>query len=295
MWQDILNIHPDCQEDIFNFEELPGNAHDLIACAGVSTLRTEYKIGSTGKTIDLKDKSNKCEGVHYLLATNAGQGKIHFDNKTIVLNAGSLVLLPTGTPFLYELDGEYWDMCWLLLHDCEQYQFIHALHADVSASTDASKLYQNMALIREFNGNDTGSDSRYRSDIILRLVEILLFQIQQILDKKPRQNEQQLKFHAVINNATKQLQLPWTVASLAAKMHISEPQFYRLCKKETGMTPLKLITKSRLEYSCYLLRYTNYNLEQIAYTVGYANAASFSHRFKQQYNLSPGHWRNKGG
>jgi AraC-like DNA-binding protein len=293
MWQNILNIHPDCQEDFFNFDELPGNANDLIACAGISTLRTEYKIGNTGKGIDLDDKSQKRVNVHYLLATKSGQGKIRFENKEIILNAGSLVLLPAGTPFQYELDGESWNMCWLLLRDCQQYKFIHKLHPEVSTNSDANKIYQSMALIREFNSNDNGGDSRYKSDIILRLVEILLFQIAQTLDKKPPQKEQQLKFHAVIKHATKQLQRPWTVASLAAKMHISEPQFYRLCKKETGMTPIKLLTRSRLEYSCYLLRYTNYNLEQIAFTIGYADAASFSHRFKQHYQLSPGHWRNK--
>ena len=97
----------------------------------------------------------------------------------------------------------------------------------------------------------------------------------------------------MIENATKQLQRPWSVSSLAANMYISEPQFYRLCKKETGMTPIKLLTRSRLDHACYLLRYTNYNLEQIAFTIGYADAASFSHRFKQYYQLSPGYWRNK--
>ena len=293
MWQDILNIHQDCKEDFFNFESLPGNAQELIAFAGISFLQTQYQIGNTGKGIDLNDRSQSRVNVHYLLVTKSGQGKIRFGDKEIVLNAGSIVLIPAGTAFLYELDGEYWDMCWLLLHDCQQYQFIHQLKANVFSHTDANKIYQTMALIREFNCNSNGSDSRYQSDILLRLVEVLLYQIEQTLNKKHRLNNQQLKFHAVIESATKQLQRPWSVASLAANMHISEPQFYKLCKKETGMTPIKLLTQSRLEYACYLLRYTNYNLEQIAFTIGYADAASFSHRFKQSYQLSPGHWRNK--
>ena len=55
---------------------------------------------------------------------------------------------------------------------------------------------------------------------------------------------------------------------------------------------MKLLTQARMEYACYLLSYTNYSLEQIADTVGYADSASFAHRFKQLYQISPGRWRN---
>jgi len=56
---------------------------------------------------------------------------------------------------------------------------------------------------------------------------------------------------------------------------------------------MKLLTQTRMEYACYLLRYTNYNLEQIADNVGYADSASFAHRFKQLFLVSPGRWRNQ--
>ena len=55
---------------------------------------------------------------------------------------------------------------------------------------------------------------------------------------------------------------------------------------------MKLLTQARMEYACYLLRYTNCNLEQIADTVGYADSASFAHRFKERYKSSPGRWRS---
>jgi AraC-like DNA-binding protein len=47
-----------------------------------------------------------------------------------------------------------------------------------------------------------------------------------------------------------------------------------------------------MDYACYLLRYTNCSLEQIADNIGYADSASFAHRFKQIYKLSPGRWRS---
>ncbi len=289
MNQDILNIHPDCQEFFFNFKDFPGKAQDYIACAGISTLRTEYQIGKTGQGEQFGNKQQKRINVHYLLVTRSGQGKITLNNKQYKLTANSIVLLPAGTAFLYELDGEFWDMSWLLLHDCQQYQFIHQLEAAVFSNTNANKLYQTMALLKEFNHNN----EEINTNIVLRLVEVLLFQIEQTLNKNANRTEQQVRFHALMQSVTKQLQLPWTVQTLAKKLYISEPQFYRLCKKETGMTPMKYLTHARLGYACYLLQYTHYNLEQIADTIGYADSASFAHRFKLHYQISPGRWRNK--
>jgi len=289
MWQDILNIHPDCIEDFINFDKLPGQAGSLIAVAGMSYLQTEYQIGKTGKGEACLDNDNSSGHVHYLIATHAGEGKIKFGNNEYLVKPGSIVLLPAGTPFLYELSGEYWEMCWLLLHDCSEYKFVHELQPSVYFSINAERIYQTMSLIREFNHGE----STYQSDIILRLVEVLVYQIAHTLNMGQQLTKQQQKFNSLMRRVNKQLQLPWTVKELAAEMHMSEPHFFRLCKKERGQTPIKLLTHSRLEYACYLLRYTQCNLEQIADTVGYGDSASFAHRFKKQYGLSPGYWRKE--
>ena len=146
-----------------------------------------------------------------------------------------------------------------------------------------------MSLLRDVDH----SDGHYQPDIKLRLIEVLLYQIEQTLKKAPEQNAKQQRFQALIRRVNKQLKLPWNVAALAAEMHMSEPQFYRLCKKETGKTTMKLLTQSRMDYASYLLRYTNYNLEQIADTVSYADCAGFAHRFKQLNKVSQGRWRNR--
>ncbi|WJG10676.1 AraC family transcriptional regulator [Aliiglaciecola sp. LCG003] len=288
MWRDILNIDPSCEEDFFNFDSLPGKGKSFIACAGVSHLRSEYRVGKTGKGEYFNGQQNDRVHVHYLISTKSGGATLSLDSGQQAVSPNTIMLIPAGTPFLYELDGDHWDMCWLLLHDCPEYQFIRQLNAGVWQSENAALLYQVMAMIRDFDH----SDGHYQPDIQLRLIEVLLYQIEQTLKKTPTQSVQQQRFQALMRSVTKQLQLPWSVKSLAAELHISEPQFYRLCKKETGKTPMKLLTHSRMEYACYLLRYTHYSLEQIADTVGYADSASFAHRFKQLYQVSPGRWRN---
>jgi AraC-like DNA-binding protein len=288
MWRETLNIDPACKEYFFDFEALPGNAKSFIAWAGVSHLRNIYQIGKSNKGESFNSRQHDRINVHYLISTKSGAGKLTLDSGCQSITPNTIMLIPAGLPFLYELDDDHWDMCWLLLHDCPEYQFIHQLEAGVWQSDDASLLYQTMSLFRDFDH----SDGRYQPDIQLRLIEILLYQIEQTLRKTPSQNAQQQRFQKLIRNVNKQLQLPWTVGTLAAELHMSEPHFYRLCKKETGRTPMKFLTQARMEYACYLLRYTNYNLEQIADTVGYADSASFAHRFKKHYRLSPGRWRH---
>lgn len=289
MWRDVLNIDASCKEDFLNFETLPGNGKSFIAFAGVSHLINTYQIGKTGKGEYLHDRQNDHFHVHYLIATKSGAGKLTLDTGQQSITANTIMVIPAGTPFLYELDADHWEMCWLLLRDCQAYQFIHQLKAGVWESDNTSLLYQTMSLIRDYDH----SDGRYQSDIQLRLIEVLLYQIEQALNKPLNQNAQQKRFQTLMRDVNKQLQLPWTVTSLAERLHMSEPHFYRLCKKETGKTPMKLLTQTRMEYACYLLRYTNYNLEQIADNVGYADSASFAHRFKQLFLVSPGRWRNQ--
>ena len=288
MWREILNVDPSCEEYFLNFESLPGNGKAFIACAGVSHLKKTYQIGKIGKGEYFNGRQNDSVHVHYLISTQSGAGKLTLDSGCQSISPNTIMLIPAGTPFLYELDAEHWDMCWLLLHDCPEYQFIHQLQAGVWQSGNTSLLYQTMSLIRDFDH----SDGWYQADIQLRLIEVLLYQIEQTLKKTPTQNVQQQRLQALIRKVTKQLKMPWNVSTLAAELHMSEPQFYRLCKKETGKTPMKLLTHARMEYACYLLRYTNYSLEQIADSVGYADSASFAHRFKQLYQISPGRWRH---
>lgn len=288
MWQDVLNVDPSCKEDFLNFESLPGKGKSFIAFAGVSHLQSKYQVGKTGKGDAFNTQEQDSIHVHYLISTKSGGAKLSLETGQYTISPNTIMLLPAGTPFLYELDDAHWDMCWILLHDCPEYYFVRQLNAGVWHSDNASLIYQTMALLRDFDHND----GHYKSDIQLRLIEVLLYQIEQTLKKTPEQSLQQQRFQALIRKVNKQLKVPWSVSSLAAELHMSEPQFYRLCKKETGTTPMKLITQSRMGYACYLLRYTNYNLEQIADTVGYADSAGFAHRFKQRFTISPGRWRN---
>ena len=85
--------------------------------------------------------------------------------------------------------------------------------------------------------------------------------------------------------------------------NMSLEEFARLCarsltafKKEFSIlyntTPGKWLLEKRLEYSCFLLETTGYNLDEICMESGFENRSHFNRVFKNKYGLSPARFRS---
>ncbi|MGR6871307.1 helix-turn-helix domain-containing protein [Pseudomonas sp. HK3] len=89
--------------------------------------------------------------------------------------------------------------------------------------------------------------------------------------------------HYIEQNMPESIQVK-TLASLAC---LSETQFKKLFKVQTGLTAMQYVTKLRMEKAQALLRHTDYPLQMIAEKVGYAYISAFSRKFSQYFGLSP--------
>ena len=84
-------------------------------------------------------------------------------------------------------------------------------------------------------------------------------------------------------NIAEQLQ----IKSLAKVAFLSETQFKKLFKQQTGMTVMEYVTKLRMEKAQALLTHTDYSLQIVGEKVGYSELSSFSRKFSQYFNLPP--------
>ncbi|ADT68853.1 hypothetical protein PISS_a2154 [Pseudoalteromonas issachenkonii] len=84
-------------------------------------------------------------------------------------------------------------------------------------------------------------------------------------------------------NIAEQLQ----IKCLAESAFLSETQFKKLFKIQTGMTVMKYVTKLRMEKAQALLTHTDYPLPIIGEKVGYKEPSAFSRKFSQYFGLSP--------
>lgn len=80
---------------------------------------------------------------------------------------------------------------------------------------------------------------------------------------------------------------PLCIKYLAQSACLSETQFKKNFKQQTGMTVMKYVTKLRMEKAQALLTHTDYPLHLIGEKVGYQELSTFSRKFSQYYGLSP--------
>ena len=79
---------------------------------------------------------------------------------------------------------------------------------------------------------------------------------------------------------------------IAAGVFLSPRHFHRLFKKYTGKSPAKYVEQKKMENALRLLQKPNMFITDVAYALGYRNYETFSGRFKQHFNISPGDLKN---
>lgn len=83
-----------------------------------------------------------------------------------------------------------------------------------------------------------------------------------------------------------------TADEMIAYSHMSQPTFYRTFKKVTGDTFASYLSRYRLSKAHMLVVGTKLSLNDIARRTGFPSAANMSRVFRQQYDVSPSHFRN---
>ena len=83
------------------------------------------------------------------------------------------------------------------------------------------------------------------------------------------------------------------VSELCERFHISQCQLNRICRKETGMSPLKYVTSQKIGRAKFLLEKTECQIKEIAVITGYFNVNYFYRIFKKTTGMTPEEYRNK--
>lgn len=78
-----------------------------------------------------------------------------------------------------------------------------------------------------------------------------------------------------------------SLQELASAAHLSLSQFKALFNQQLGTSPIKYITKLRMEKAKALLSYTDLPVNLVAERVGYTNPSAFSRRFKEIFGQLP--------
>ncbi|OBR66873.1 AraC family transcriptional regulator [Paenibacillus oryzae] len=82
------------------------------------------------------------------------------------------------------------------------------------------------------------------------------------------------------------------LGALAAAANLSERQFSRLFRKQTGMSFIQYLQNIRMEAACRLLTEGRSSIGEIASAVGYADMKFFYQLFRKKIGMTPCEYRN---
>ncbi len=83
------------------------------------------------------------------------------------------------------------------------------------------------------------------------------------------------------------------ISALCEMVNLSDTQFRKHFLAVFGITPMKYLTKLRLEYASDLLDGSPMSIEEVAHSSGFNDAKHFSTVFKKAYNISPLQYRKR--
>jgi AraC-like DNA-binding protein len=114
-------------------------------------------------------------------------------------------------------------------------------------------------------------------------------------EKLPAPKKQDTLFAEQLNEAIrKNMSNPnLKMEELVEEMGLGRVQLYRKVKAITGVTPVELLRKMRLQEAYVLLGSTTKTVAEIAFEVGFNTPGYFSKCFKEEYGKLPGEIREK--
>ncbi len=85
----------------------------------------------------------------------------------------------------------------------------------------------------------------------------------------------------------------FSVTDIAESLGVSAQYLSKLFHKETGMTFSRYITKKRIDAACQLLKYTDYEANDIGNYLAFSSHSHFIQRFREETGLTPKQYRVK--
>lgn len=178
---------------------------------------------------------------------------------------------------------------------------IFSAQSDFVFQISPSQALELNAIFEKMHG-EIQSDYIYKYDLLRNYVLELIHYGQKLQPVKPSPLQinasarifslfiELLERQFPIENTTQVLQLK-TAKDFADTLRIHVNHLNKVLKETTGKTTTEIITSRVSQEAKILLKQTNWNVSEIAYTLGFEEVAHFSNFFKKQNQLSPAAYR----
>lgn len=229
-------------------------------------------------------------GQHILIACLAGSGRCRFAGREWPMAPGDLLFLPPRVAHVYEsaVDAP-WTIFWIHFRGLRADD--HLSNLGVGRELPRVTVDDTAVFVDAFE--DTFRHGRHGfgeaamtglSTAFVRLLGLVKVH-QRSAGWRSRGAENRLL--SVLALMREDLARSWTLEELAGEAMLSVPHFTALCRRQTGMPPLGLLIRLRLQRAMDLLQHGNHNVAEAARAVGYEDPFYFSRLFKKHIGVTP--------
>jgi AraC-like DNA-binding protein len=277
---DIFRIPESCRERFLPLDEDPADPlrAKAITLAGLSEFYPNYEIGRPVKRF------------HHLVFTTFGEARYETPDLEGVLSPGDLWIAPSPVPARLWIERE-WHNFWFHLADVEQWAFLRAQPVHVRRFPCPHPLQSQM----EQYVSECLSEKPEKTTVRHAYAHIIsvLLERELLEETDPAVRRIRNALAELWEEVNAKVTFPWGVGILAARMHVSPVQLYRLVARHYGARPMEMVARLRMLRAKDLLRNTDYTLDRIAVEVGYETAFALSRAFKRHIGFSPREYRSQ--
>ena len=116
--------------------------------------------------------------------------------------------------------------------------------------------------------------------------------IQNINNDKFINNKSIIKLKKILSFLRENYDNPITLDLLSEKVKMSPKYLGSFFKNMTGKTPIEYLNEYRIEKASHMLKYTDMQVTDIAYSCGFSDLSYFIKTFKNIKGITPGKFRN---
>lgn len=127
------------------------------------------------------------------------------------------------------------------------------------------------------------------------LVRLMQTQARQLIFHNYKQHATSHRFAAVVQYIQQHLTEQLTVEKLSELACMSKATFFRVFKRELGLSPVEYITHERLSEAKRLLKNPLTTVADVCFRAGFNNTAYFQKLFKQYEGITPGLYKKQYG
>lgn len=246
---------------------------------------------------------------------NMNEGGLVFYEKKVMLNPDRIILIPPNTPFSTDIIGDNYvssmnsmlEGGWIRNKEMEsdslQNGFIlhFFIHFNLGYPFDNltpgiyffSITKEQRLIIQRITDILKHGVSDFDFNESLDLYNLILSSISFLSSNLWHHQSIELKILDVMSYMNRNLRKNLTNEILASTIRMSTNSFARLFKQQTGNSPQKYLTKTRIENACNLLHHSSLSINEIADHCGFSDRYYFTKVFTSSILLPPAQYRKQ--